>query len=245
MCTPMMIAGIALAGASSAANMASQRKVANEREDVLAAERIRQKRYDTEAQGLNTQSQDRFQGFEGQQAGKAQELGDYFQGATTGSPANDIAGQVMPSSSSDIVTQEIANQSGQADAFVNQQGGALASLRSFGDLLGDHSRMQARDASMIGQLGGFKRGSSAVVPYELEEANQAGSGMGMLGDILGGIGSIAGQAGGGMFGGAAPAVSGAAPGSFRAAQEVGLDQGLKLRGNLASLYPRQRMLGQF
>jgi hypothetical protein len=64
-------------------------------------------------------------------------------------------------------------------------------LRSFGDLLGGIGLKQARDAGYIGQIGGFEKGSSNVLGYELENANSAGNGMKMFGDILGAGGSLA------------------------------------------------------
>lgn len=87
--------------------------------------------------------------------------------------------------------REEAKQRGQATAFANQQGQALGKLRAFGDVLGSISRDQARDAGTIGQIGGFKRGSSNIVPLELDQANQAGAGFNMLGDVLGLGGSLA------------------------------------------------------
>ncbi|AAL44650.1 hypothetical protein EN41_19925 [Agrobacterium tumefaciens] len=61
---------------------------------------------------------------------------------------------------------------------------ALGRLRAFGDVLGENSRLQARDASQIGQIGGFKRGSSNVMAYELDAANQKGNGLKLFGDAL-------------------------------------------------------------
>jgi hypothetical protein len=81
-------------------------------------------------------------------------------------------------------------------------------LRAFGDILGDTSRLQARDASQVGTIGSFKRGSSAVLPLELDEANHAGDGMKVFGDLLGGFGGIATSAG--LSGGKLPFLTGGA-----------------------------------
>lgn len=215
MCDPLTIAGVALSGVSYAANAAAQAKVQSARDDAMAAERIRQSGLDKEAAALNTQSQDRYQNFEGQQGEKAKQLADYFTGQQVGAPAPDEA---VPASSSNIVVQEQAKQAAKAKEFTDRTGTALGALRSFGDLLGETSRLQARDASQIGQIGGFKRGSSNVLGYELEAANQKGNGLKMLGDIAGGLGGIginAGLSGGtlsGLFGGTAPKVAAASPG---------------------------------
>lgn len=92
---------------------------------------------------------------------------------------------------------------GKARAQTNDRAVRLADVRSFGDLLGDISRKQARDAGQIGQIGGFKAGSQGVLPLELDAAAQAGGKAKLLGDVLGGLGSIglsAGLSGQNIFG---------------------------------------------
>jgi hypothetical protein len=215
----LTIGGIALSIGSTVANTVAQNKVAKARDQALAAERIRQNGLDQEAQALNVQSQDRYTGFDDKQAEKSKELGDYFAGQhidASDANAAATAETVMPQSSSGVVVQEEANQRGKARDFTNKQGAALGQLRSFGDLMGDIGRDQARDATTVGQIGGFKKGSSSIVPYELEAANEAGNGMKMLGDVLGLGGGIATSAGlgGGSLGGiftskAAPAAAAA------------------------------------
>jgi hypothetical protein len=164
------------------------------RDNAMAAERTRQNGLDQEAQALNVQSQDRYQDFGDQQDDKASELGQYFtQQQIEQGDANQsaVAEQVLPQSGSNVVVAEEAKKRGEARAYADQQGNALGELRSFGDLLGGIGREQARDASQIGQIGGFKRGSSNVLPFELEAANSAGNGAKMFGDILGLGGSLA------------------------------------------------------
>lgn len=180
----------------------------------MAAERIRQGGLDQEAQNLNTQSQDRYQNFEGQQADKAASLADYFTGQEVAPPSEEAA---LPMSSNNLVVREAAKQKAEAKAFTDKTGTALGSLRSFGDLLGDTSRLQARDASQIGQIGGFKRGSSNVLGYELEDANSAGNGLKLFGDLAGGTGGLltsSGLSGGsisGLFGRGVPKAATVAP----------------------------------
>ncbi len=108
---------------------------------------------------------------------------------------NSGAAGVMPSSTSDVVNQETGKQEAKAQGFVDQQTGAMADLRSFGDLLGETSRLQGRDASKIGQIGSFKQGSAGVVPLELDNASHAGDNWNLLADILGGAGSVGVSAG--------------------------------------------------
>lgn len=209
MCDPMTIAGIALSAGSTVANTIASRKAANARDDVLAAERIRQRGYDSEADALNETARDRFEDTDVQQEAKATSLGDYFATAEP-TAANAAAASVMPTSTNDVVTREMRKKSGEAKAYTDQQAGALGQLRAFGDVLADNSRLQARDAGAVGQISGFKRGSSDVIPLELDRASQAGSGLRVLGDILGGFGGMAVNAGltgggSGLFGGSARA----------------------------------------
>lgn len=203
MCDPLTIAGVALTAGSTVANTMAANKVAKARDSAMAAERIRQGQLDQEAAAINTQSQDRYQDFEGQQEQEATKLGDYFAGQTTAEPT---AAEALPTSTSNITIQEENKQRGQARDFTNKTGEALGNLRSFGDLLGSIGRDQARDASLVGQIGGFKAGSSNVLPFELDEASQKGNGLKLFGDILGGVGGIAtsaGLSGGNLFGGGA------------------------------------------
>jgi hypothetical protein len=178
MCTPVLLASVALTVGSAVANTVAANTQAQARNDVLAAERIRQGGFNQEAAALNTQMQDR-----------AAKLGDVLASRVAPDP-NTSTGTVMPSSSSSIVNQERDKQLTEAQGFVDQQTGAMADMRSFGDLLGDLSIGQARNASQIGQIGGFKQASNNLMPLELNEASKAGDGAMLLGDILGGLSGI-------------------------------------------------------
>ena len=235
MCDPITIAGIALTAGSTLANSIAQGKIAKARANVMSAERTRQNAFDQEAQALNTQSQDRYQDFGGQQADKASELGKYFTDQKIeDAGANQAATQELnvPQSGSNVVVQEEQKQRGKADAYGAQQGAALGNLRSFGDLLGGIGREQARDAGTIGQIGGFKRGSSNVLPFELEGANSAGAGAQMFGDILGLAGSVA--LGKGLSSGANPLKQ--FPSAPKLAASADPWAGMRNVGNAYSIY---------
>lgn len=192
MCDPLTIAGLALTAGSTVANSMAANKVAKARSNVMAAERTRQAKYDQEAQALNATSQNRYQAFGADMGKRGQELGDYFAGSTI--PASDAAGvptEVMPQSDSVITQEEGARQKANSGKYVGQQAKALGNLRSFGDYLGGVSRQQAREAGLIGQVGGFKKGSGEVVPFELDAASHAGDKMKMFGDILAFGGNLA------------------------------------------------------
>lgn len=209
MCSPLIIAGLALTAGSMVANSVAQGQIDNARNDVLRGEALRQSGFNSEIDTLNTQSQDRFVGFQPQQEQRAEELASMF-GSTVDDPN---AAAVLPASSSNIVNRETSQQKAAAQGYVDQQTGALADMRSFGDLLGETSLLQARDAAKVGQLGGFKQASQGVVPYELEDANKAGDNAKFFADMLrlgGTVATGAGIGGGsipGMFGG--PAATGA------------------------------------
>ena len=164
------------------------------RNDVLAGERIRQSGFNNQTQAINEGARERFVDFVPQQEATAARLGDELATRVAPDP-NSTAGTIMPSSDSGIVNQEIDRKRGEAQAYVDQQGGALADMRSFGDLLGGISNSQARDAGKISQIGGFKQASNNIVPLELSEAAKAGDGWLLLGDILGGLSSVGTTAG--------------------------------------------------
>lgn len=172
-------------GGSILANMFGQSSIDKARKRTIGEERDRQAGYDKEIGTLNTGAQNRYVGFGGQQAGKATQLGDFLGGLATPNAAGG-----MPVSNSTITQQAVAGRAGEARARGAQQDGALARLRSFGDVLGDISIGQARDAGSIGQLGGFKTGSANIHGLELDAANQQGGGARFLGDILGLIGQV-------------------------------------------------------
>jgi hypothetical protein len=192
MCDPATIAGVVLSGASAAMNASAQSKIQNARDDAMAAERIRQGGLDKEAAAVNIQAQDRFEGFDEKREKNEAELAEYFKGQDVAEPT---AAAALPTSASNITVTEEAKQRGLAKDMTDKTGAALGNLRSFGDLLGSTSRLQARDAMNVGQIGGFKRGSSNVLSYELDAANSKGQGLRTFADILGGVGSLATNAG--------------------------------------------------
>lgn len=221
MCDPITLTGIALSGASAAASGMAQSKVAKAREGAMAAERTRQQKLDAEAQALNLQSQDRYQNFEQQQTDKAKSLGDYFTEQRTAPEAPGAVSEgdiTAPTSSSNITVNEEKKQRAKAAASTDAQGRALGDLRSFGDLLGGISTLQARDAMKIGQIGGFKKSSTGVNALELDAANGQGNGIKAFGDILGTLGTAVTAKGlSGSFTPKAPAVAAGSMAAGRAA----------------------------
>lgn len=189
MCDPLTIAGAVLTGASAAANSAAQAKVQSARDDAMAAERVRQKGYDQEAAARNAHAQDQYKDVATSQGERAKSLSDYFT-TQQAQPVADNGPVALPASSSNVTNIATTNAKADAKAMTDKTGAALGQLRSFGDIMGQFARGTARDAGYIDQIGGFKKGSSAVLPYELEAANSKGSNMKLFGDILGGLGKI-------------------------------------------------------
>lgn len=211
MCDPLTIAGIALSGASVAANSiaASQQEAATNR--ALEQHRAKQTALQQEANALNETSRKTYDGFGQQQEQRSNELGSYLNKQLDATPAT--PGAEPAQTASNITVQEEARQRGSARAYSRQQAGALGEMRGFGDLLGTLSRQQARSAGEVGQLGGFMSGNSAVLPLQLDAASHAGDTMATIGGIAGGFGKLGLSAGlsGGGFGGGAAGAGGALP----------------------------------
>lgn len=156
---------------------------------VIAAERGRQQGYDAEADKINDTSLGRYGNFDTQQATKAAQLADLFKTPiVTPNTANTVA--ALPPVASGQVQREVDAKSGLAQDYVSHQADTLANMRSFGDLIGQIGRGQARDAQSIGQIGSFKRGSQGVGALELDAAGHAGDGKKAFADILGGLGKV-------------------------------------------------------
>lgn len=171
-----------LTGGSMLANSIGAGQAAKAQASQMAAERQRQQALDNESYALNNVGRDRYAGFEGQQDERKTELTDMFTQALDTAPARPAA--VLPQSSSNLVVANDAQEAGAARADAEDNAQRRGALQSFGDLFGDISRLQGRDAGVQGMLGGFKRGSQGVLPLELEAAAQKGSGWMMLGDLL-------------------------------------------------------------
>lgn len=215
-----------LGGGASIASMFLNDKansaVNDARAGVLNAERGRQAALDAEAKGVTDRSLGRYVNFDTGMADRAKTLSDFYRTPVV-TPNTPYTLAPLPPTSSDLVSREIANKSGIAANYVDNQADALGKLRSFGDYLGSIGRGVARDTGEVGQIGNFKKGSSAVTQYELDDANRAGNSYKFFGDLLGGLGKVGLTAGlsgslaptatasGGITGAAGPTSVGGAP----------------------------------
>jgi len=155
----------------------------------MAAERIRQKGFDQEAAARNVHAQDQYKDVATSQGERAKSLADYYTNQQA-QPVADSGPVAMPASSSNVTNIATTNAKANAKAATDKTGAALGQLRSFGDIMGQFARGTARDAGYIDQLGGFKKGSSAVLAHELDAANGKGGTRTRFGDVLGGLGKI-------------------------------------------------------
>jgi len=196
MCAPLTIAGAVLSVGGMAANSIASGQVESATNRAVEAERGRQAQLKREAAAVQEQSRQRYDNQAGQQDQRAQELGSYLQSQQIQPPAAGAPAEAsIAPTSSGIVTQEDARQRAKASAYSQGQAQALGTMRSFGDLLGEQSRLQGRDAGEIGQIGGFMKGSSAVLPLELDAAGQAGNGWKTVGGLASGLGNLGVSAG--------------------------------------------------
>lgn len=211
MCDPLTIAGVALTAASSVAGMSAQSQVDSARNDVTNRELFRQGGFDNEAKAVNNQARDRYENVNAGADAKRKEIADFYKSNSGDLPTSGPTAGTMPTTSSNVIVQEGKKQRDKVGAFNTQQNESLAGLRSFGDYFADAGLGTARDAGELGMINNFKKGSQAVVPFELQKANTAGNGTKLLGDILGGLGSVgtfAGLSGMNPFGGGGVAVAG-------------------------------------
>jgi hypothetical protein len=96
--------------------------------------------------------------------------------------------------------------------------GRLGRFGAFGDLQFGNQLDLARLGERQGLLGTESRRSNAILPLELQDANRAGSGTRLFGDILGGLGSIANL--GSAVGAGLPTGGSASPFSLDAAGRI-------------------------
>lgn len=183
------------AGGSTIANTIAADKQGEAIASAQNAERLRQKRFDTESLALNDKALNRYDDVPGQIDTKAGDLAAMFGEASSEAPAEPII--TTPTSSSNVVTSRETAAMGKAKSETDARAGQLGNLRAFGDVLGENSRLQGRDAGQLGLIGSMRRGSQGVLPMELEAAQYEGSGLRTLADILSAASMMSGSGGAG------------------------------------------------
>lgn len=193
-------AGLAGAGllsqfAGSAMNSGAADSVAAARADALRTHRYQQANFDAESKALFDREQGRFNDAQGQMDQRAQSVADLYRGNNAALPTSGPTAGAIPTSASNLVVQEQKKQGDKVAAFGNQQGDALAKLRSFGDAFGEIGRGVNRDRADLANVGNFKQGSASVLPLQLDAATYAGEGQRGVADLFGGLGKVATTAG--------------------------------------------------
>lgn len=187
MCDPISIASGALLVGSTLAGVAQQGAVDSARDDAIRAERERQNKLRDEAAAALGKSENDFANLPENQNKAADDLASILNANTLQQQPN---ANLIPSASDPAVVREVQGQSQKSTDYTQQQGKARGKLRAFGDTLGEANRNLAGNAAWINTLGGFQQGSSNVLNSELAAANEAGSGWGTLGDLLGTVGGV-------------------------------------------------------
>lgn len=198
---PLLAAGAGLQLGGVLANMGAGDQVAAARAAASNAENARQTAWNNQIFDLAGQSRGRYADFSGQMANKTADLSKFYNAQGTTLPPSGPTAGTIPASTSALVRADGDRQMAKVKAYTDQQHGALANLRSFGDVLGTAARGVQDDEGNINIVNSYKKGSAAVLPLELQQANTAGNGLKTLGDVLGGVGKIgvaAGLGGGGF-----------------------------------------------
>lgn len=180
MAGPLLPIGLLVAG--MLANDQANRAVEKERQRRIQAENLRQRQLGSEAdarlrQELETQSRPAVEA-EKQQAVAGREA-KYEQAL----PSAEVAAYQTTPTAPKEVKSEIARSMVAAIQRGRQQGKALAKLGGQGDANFAGAVDLTRGAQDLNRIGGQSRASSAILPYELQDANSKGEGWRTIGDV--------------------------------------------------------------
>jgi hypothetical protein len=192
MCDPFTIATIGLTLGSTFLSQRANAQQERARSNAIVAENQRQEALQQqaiqnieEATGEFTPEQ-QSQGIEQQAAERTRRLEENVRGS--GDTADDIA---ITGSAPNIVRENLGKSLSEGLQEGKGFAGRLGRFGAFGDLQFGNQLDLARLGEAQGLLGTESRRSNAILPLELQDANKAGSGARLAGDILGGLGSIA------------------------------------------------------
>lgn len=183
---------LALLGAGTIAKTTGQQQIGRERGRLGAAERERQRRYGERAsEALNRTI-----------TALSDPTGDYETAARTREAAMVPTGVVpttptvaVPSSAPEAVKKAMAKTLSGILTKGRGQIRAGARVGAGGAQLREYQQPIVESGREIGMMTDFARGSQRALQSELEKAQEAGTGMMTLGDILSGVGTIYGLGG--------------------------------------------------
>jgi hypothetical protein len=208
---PLPLLPLLFTAGSIAANAIGADKQGKALASNMAAERLRQKKFDDESFALNEAGRARVEAAPEQIETRGDDLAAMFSGTGQEAPAEPII--TTPASSSNVVMSREGAAMDKSKAFTDARADNLGALRSFGDVFGDVSRLQGRDAGQLGLIGSMRRGSQGVLPMELEAAQGKGAEWRLLGDILS-AGSMFAGPGGPLAAGGFKGINIGGPGSL-------------------------------
>lgn len=175
-----------LSAASIGSNYAGQRKVDKNRANALREESSRRKRLDEEATAKAKSTADILLSTADTEKTKAAELESAYTRAAEQPIEDPGAMQFLnsPRTSTAFVESDQRAEANTA-ARLKQRAQALATLGSFGDVMGANQIKVGRNAADIGNAGSaMQNWSHFVLPAQLEAANQAGDTWKALADVL-------------------------------------------------------------
>lgn len=214
MCNPIALS-LALTAAGTVATQVGVRKAQKAQDGAREAERLRQKKFQDEAsaraaENLSNTGKDATDVGMDKAEAERKDASDKAVAevrAPIEATGENLAGD---SAAAKLVSTENAAQAAKGLGFALQQGGAKAKLASFGDVSFANAIANARTNQDIARIANFAKGSSDVLPIELEAAARRGEGLRTLGNLLSSAGMVAGLgAGAGWWGSssAAPAAN--------------------------------------
>lgn len=180
MCNPLLFAA-ALAAGGAGSNYMGQRRVNNAREDSLMAEGDRQRNFQNQANDIIEQ-----QTVQQSPAAQNQAFAETAERRTAAlTPSQSDAASLPTSGSAPIqVNGEIARQISDAVRAGRSRLSAQARLSAYDENQFNNRLGLNRGATDIGQIADFSRGSSGVLPFELQGAENAGRGWKNAADLF-------------------------------------------------------------
>src|SRR5690554_2558211 len=122
MALPLLPIALALTAGGIGANYMGARKADRAQADTMAAERIRQRGYDQQADAKNVEARDRFEEFEPDRDERAEDLTDLFLADAGSAP------DVLRPAGDPVTVQRTADEASKRRDYTDQQGAARANL---------------------------------------------------------------------------------------------------------------------
>jgi len=200
MCPPAIVA-LALTAAGSAAQAAGARRAAKAMAGARTAESIRQKGFQDQANAIVDDSLNK-SGKDATDKGMADAAAQ--RAAASDAAVADVRAPIEATGKNIAGDQTVnAVMASEGDVAANknlgyatQQGRAKANMLSFNDVTFQNAINNIRAGQQLNTTSNFMRGSSNVLPIEMEAASNKGQGLKTLGNMLSTAGSVVGMGAG-------------------------------------------------